>query len=154
MVELLFASDMGAPPHWGIKSWAMTGHAWPHHTGPWPLGVMLPKAALGEKRKAQEPCYRLLQDLHDGSPPFLLHRFAMFHKVRIPRQNLLDWTGSVNSEGTYSTPYKVPVGCGYLWTELLKCLSSCVGDHPRSSWPYVYHTSNSGGFGALSREGA
>uniref|UniRef100_A0A8C8T925 Acyl-coenzyme A oxidase n=1 Tax=Peromyscus maniculatus bairdii TaxID=230844 RepID=A0A8C8T925_PERMB len=32
--------------------------------------------------------------------------FAMFHKVRIPRQNLLDWTGSVNSEGTYSTPYK------------------------------------------------
>lgn len=32
--------------------------------------------------------------------------FAMFHKVRIPRQNLLDWTGSVTSEGTYSTPYK------------------------------------------------
>ncbi|XP_037064766.1 peroxisomal acyl-coenzyme A oxidase 3 isoform X2 [Peromyscus leucopus] len=32
--------------------------------------------------------------------------FAMFHKVRIPRQNLLDWTGSITSEGTYSTPYK------------------------------------------------
>ncbi|KAL1789364.1 Peroxisomal acyl-coenzyme A oxidase 3 [Sigmodon hispidus] len=32
--------------------------------------------------------------------------FAMFHKVRIPRHNLLDPTGNVTSKGTYNTPFK------------------------------------------------
>ncbi|XP_031197489.1 peroxisomal acyl-coenzyme A oxidase 3 [Mastomys coucha] len=70
------------------------------------LGAMLPSAAFGERAKAQEPCDKLQEDLHDGSPPFLLHRFAMFNKVRIPRQNLLDQSGNVTSEGTYNTPFK------------------------------------------------
>lgn len=46
----------------------------------------------------------------------------MFNKVRIPRQNLLDQTGNVTSEGTYNTSFKVPVSCGYLRTELGMCL--------------------------------
>lgn len=34
--------------------------------------------------------------------------FAMFHKVRIPQENLLNRTGDVSSLGVYITPYKDP----------------------------------------------
>lgn len=117
------------------------------------LGVMLPSAAFGERAKAQEPCDKLQEDLHDGSPPFLLHRFAMFNKVRIPHQNLLDRSGNVTSEGTYNTPFKVPVGCGYLQTELLTCLLQWRLRPPQEQLPWGYHTALLVRFGAFSREG-
>ncbi|XP_057709882.1 peroxisomal acyl-coenzyme A oxidase 3 [Corythoichthys intestinalis] len=34
--------------------------------------------------------------------------FALFHNVRIPRENLLNKTGDVTSDGTYVTPYQDP----------------------------------------------
>ncbi|XP_028329837.1 peroxisomal acyl-coenzyme A oxidase 3 [Gouania willdenowi] len=34
--------------------------------------------------------------------------FAMFHNVRIPRENLLNKTGDVTADGRYVTPYKDP----------------------------------------------
>ncbi|XP_063665451.1 peroxisomal acyl-coenzyme A oxidase 3 isoform X3 [Pan troglodytes] len=53
-----------------------------------------------EKRRAsgQDPC--LTEAL------LLPHSFAMFHKVRVPRQSLLNRMGDVTPEGTYVSPFK------------------------------------------------
>ena len=40
---------------------------------------------------------------------FILNRFVAFHKVRIPRENLLNKTGDVTPDGQYVTPYKVRI---------------------------------------------
>ena len=39
----------------------------------------------------------------------VLDRFVAFHKVRIPRENLLNKTGDVTPDGRYVTPYKVRI---------------------------------------------
>ncbi|KAM9424411.1 peroxisomal acyl-coenzyme A oxidase 3-like [Pholidichthys leucotaenia] len=36
------------------------------------------------------------------------HGFAMFHNVRIPRENLLNKTGDITADGRYVTPFKDP----------------------------------------------
>lgn len=116
-MELLFVSDMRhLSPEMGGAVMALNG---PITLTPLFWGVMLPSAALGEREKAQTGSWRAYMiEAHHS----LLHRFAMFNKVRIPRQNLLDRTGNITSEGTYNSPFKVPVGCGHSQTELSTCL--------------------------------
>lgn len=43
---------------------------------------------------------------HNSSSSFAL-RFALFHNVRIPRENLLNRTGDVAANGHYISPFKV-----------------------------------------------
>lgn len=46
--------------------------------------------------------------MNDGS----CFSFAMFHDVRIPRENLLNKTGDVSPDGRYITPFKVSLSHG------------------------------------------
>ena len=43
----------------------------------------------------------------DTDVAICFHSFVAFHKVRIPRENLLNKTGDVTPDGRYVTPYKV-----------------------------------------------
>lgn len=125
-----------------------------HYTCTLSVGVMLPSAALRERRKAQEACDMLLWDLHEVSPPFSLHRFAMFHKVRIPRQNLLDRTGKVTPRAPTAPPlrYQWAVGiCGQNFSSVCPCVLEITQEKlalGTSRQPVFVE------FGALNREGA
>lgn len=77
-------------PWWPGWLWEAAGFTSSCHG----LGLGAPGVAPGLVRAGTEPTVPS-------------RRFAMFHKVRIPRENLLNRVGDVTPEGAYVTRFKV-----------------------------------------------
>lgn len=73
---------------------------------------------------------------HDKLPLCLsFTRFAMFHNVRIPRDNLLNRTGDVTPEGRYVTPFKVGGAC-----ETFRLSGALLGSSQWTPRTHLYFT--------------